>query len=150
MNKKTSQRLQTVLQLAKLKEQAAALKLAENIRNVESHRQQEQQLKQYKEDYSRQFHDQKKEPLSASDLSNFQRFYTSLGEAEMTQQERTVLANDQFSKAQEEWQIQYSKQKNMESLVERKNLEEIREDEKREQSKQDDRLFSSNGFSSIS
>ena len=142
MRKKPSERLETVLKLAKIKEQAAAVKLADNLRNVESHRQQEKQLQQYKDDYHQQFSQQGGEVKSAADLLNFQRFYNSLEEAELTQKQRTVLAKDQCELAQAEWQLQYGKEKNMQSLVERKQQKEMLDEEKKDQARLDDRVTS--------
>lgn len=149
MKKKPSERLQTVLKLAKIKEQAAAVKLADNLRNVESHNQQEKQLQQYKDEYHRQFSQQGGDAKSAADLLNFQRFYNSLDEAELTQKQRTVLAKDQCEQAQTEWQLQYGKEKNMQSLVERKQQQETLDQDKKDQASLDDRVISRSTIGSI-
>ena len=139
MKQKPSQRLQTVLKLAKLREQAAAEKLAESIRNVDTHSQQESQLQRYKKEYCKQFKGLGGDGVAAAQLSNFQSFYTSLEEVGDTQLERVRLAESQRDQARLQWQQQYSRQKNMQTLVEKKQQQEERELDNKLQREQDDR-----------
>jgi flagellar FliJ protein len=139
MRQKPSQRLQTVLKLAKLREQAAAEKLAQCIRDVDMHSQQETQLQLYKNEYCNQFKTLGVERISAAQVSNFQRFYTNLEEVETTQQERLRLAESQCEQARLKWQQQYSRQTNMQILVDKKQQQEERELDNKLQREQDDR-----------
>ena len=138
---KPSKRLQTVLRLAKLKEQRAAESLANSIREVAAHEQQQQQLEQYKVEYGDQFYRSLEGALTAGQLANFQRFYNELEFAGETQQERRVLAEEQQELARQQWQQQYARQKNMEALIERKEQLEQREEDNKLQREQDDRPF---------
>lgn len=139
MAEKTSKRLQIVLQLAKLKERQAAEKLASSIREVEAQQQQLEQLEQYKIEYGEQFQRRIDQSVSASQLSNFQNFYNNLEQVGDTQQERQVLVSQQRDQARRQWQQQYSRQKNMETLIERKYQEEQLELDNQVQREQDDR-----------
>ncbi len=143
MKKKPSQRLETVLKLAQIKEQQAAEKLADSIRDLASHQQQEQELANYQYEYSKDFKnvggEAKAEGVSAAQLANYQRFYGNLEVAGNTQRERVELASKQQEQARGQWQQQYSRQKNMEKLVERKRQQEDSEAENKLQREQDDR-----------
>ena len=143
MKQKTSQRLQTVLKLAQIKEQQAAEKLAASIRQLASDQQQEQQLVTYKQEYSAQFKyigaDNQSEGVSAAQMANYQRFYGNLEAAGNTQHQQVELATQQQEQARALWQQQYSRQKNMEKLVQQKRQQEESELENKLQREQDDR-----------
>lgn len=143
MKQKPSQRLQTVLQLAQIKEQQAAEKLSDSIRELASRQQQEQQLTSYKHEYSQQFKNvgAKTETgaVSAARLANYQRFYDNLEAAGNTQHEQVELASQQQAQARALWQQQHVRQKNMGKLVDQKRGQEESEAEKKLQREQDDR-----------
>ncbi len=142
--KKTSERLQTVLKIAQLKQQQASQRLGEMTRDNLAAKQQQQQLRDYQQDYGQQFSKQiTHQPLQASKAMNYLKFYSNLENAVTLQQERIVLAEDQINTFRREWQKIYSREKNMESLIERKQLEEEMELEKKLQREQDDRPKSS-------
>ncbi|MCP3908116.1 MAG: flagellar export protein FliJ [Oceanicoccus sp.] len=144
MKQKPSQRLQTVLKLAQIKEQQAAGQLADSIRNLSAQQQQEQQFTIYKREYSEQFKhvgsESGSERISASQLANYQRFYGSLEAAGNTQHEQVELASQQQEQARTQWQQQHSRQKNMGKLVDQKRQQEESEIEKKLQREQDDRV----------
>lgn len=137
--KKPSRRLETVLMLAKLRQQRAAEQLGQMIRNTDSQHQQVEQLKHYQQDYGEHFKTLGEQAVSAGKLVNYQRFFGSLEQAVETQQQRSVLADDQCALARAQWQQQYSREKNMESLISRKQRQEERELETKLQREQDDR-----------
>lgn len=143
MKQRASRRLQTVLQLAQIKEQQAAEKLSDSIRQLASRQQQQQQLNGYKHEYSQQFKHvgDKAESgaISAAQLANYQRFYDSLEAAGNTQHEQVELASQQQQQARSLWQQQYARYKNMDKLVEQKRQHEDKEIEKKLQREQDDR-----------
>ncbi len=139
MTQKPSKRLQTVLKLARLKEQQAAEKLASCIRNAANHNQQLDQLQNYKGEYNNQFRRSVGEGVSALQLANFQRFYENLESVGETQRERKILADKQREQARLHWQQLYARQQNMNSLIESKQQQEERELEKKQQREQDDR-----------
>ncbi len=136
---KPSERLQTVLRLAQLREQAAAERLGEATRQLQTHAQQADQLRDYQQEYVRDFQQRGGQPVSARQLSNYQHFYRNLEQAVDTQTERVALIQSQRDNAREEWTRQYARQKNLEKLIQRKAAEEQREEEKKLQREQDDR-----------
>ena len=137
--KRASQRLQTVLKLAKLREQAAAQKLAESTRNYELQLQQQQQFHHYQLEYNSQYKEFEQVPVHALRLENYQRFYENLQDAKEGVQERVMLSDSQREQARFNWQQQYAKQKNMSKLIDKKKQQEEREDEQKSQREQDDR-----------
>lgn len=138
MKQLVSHRLKTVLKLAQLRERQAALRLAESARNTELNTRQEQQLQQYKNEYCEQFKALANTQANAADLANYQRFYGNLQGAGDTQQERVALAVSQQEQARIQWQQQYARQKNMQSLIERKAKLEQRDTDNKLQRQQDD------------
>ncbi len=138
MKQRASHRLKTVLKLAQLRERQAASRLAESVRNTKLNSQQGQQLQQYKNEYCEQFKALENTQASAADLANYQRFYGNLQGAGETQQERLALAISQEEQARLQWQQQYARQKNMQSLIERKAKLEQRDVDNKLQRQQDD------------
>ena len=134
-----SERLSTVLKLARLREQQAALKLADTIREVQASQQQQQQLQHYKTEYSQHFK-QRSSGQSAAELANFQRFYAGLEQASDTQQQRTALADSQLEQARAEWQRLHGRGQNLQTLIANKQQQEDRRRDNREQRQLDDRV----------
>ena len=139
MIQKTSHRLQTVLKLARLRQQLAAEQLGSMIQQADAQQQQVEQLKHYQLDYGEHLKVLGAKGASAGQLVNSQHFMDNLEQAVVTQQQRAVLAQDQREQARSHWQQQYSREKNMEALVERRQREEQLAVENRDQREQDDR-----------
>ncbi len=137
--KKPSQRLQTVLTLAKLKERLAAENLAEKIKAANAQKQQVQQLKSFQQEYNSQFNSLGEGGASPQQLRNFQNFFSNLEQAVDSLERQSLVSEDQQQKARENWIFHYSKQKNMEGLVDRKYQFEEKEMEKMRQREYDDR-----------
>lgn len=137
---KVSKRLQTVLKLARLRQDQAAEKLGDALTSARAQDLQMQQLQDFQQDYRNRFSQLgSDDPLSASRLQNFQRFYGNLEQALETQQQRLELAGIQRDQARSHWQKQYARTKNMQSLIERKEQDELREEDGKVQREQDDR-----------
>jgi flagellar FliJ protein len=139
MTKKRSQRLQTVLRLAELKQQRAAEQLAQSIRNADAQQQQGQQLTVYQQEYTEQYRESGAKGVDAGKLQNFQRFFANLDNAFETQQQRIELSKGQQQQAREQWQQQYTRQQKMSGLVSRVEFEEEHQLEAKLQRELDDR-----------
>ncbi|MFT5691709.1 MAG: flagellar FliJ protein [Oceanicoccus sp.] len=137
--KKPSQRLQTVLTLAKLREKLAAENLANKIRAAMAQKQQIEQLRSFQEEYNSQFRTLSENGATPQQLKNFQNFYGNLEQAVDSSEQQHVNSEDQQEIARKNWIFHYSKQKNMESLIERKHQLEEKEVEKMQQREYDDR-----------
>ena len=139
MAQKPSQRLQTVLKLARIKQQQAAEVLGATTRNALATQQQDQQLRHYQQEYAQHFKSIAATGMSAAQMANYQQFYGNLEQAIETQGERMVLAESQLQQARELWQKQYSREKNMAALIDQKKQEEDIALEKKTQRTLDDR-----------
>lgn len=136
---KPSKRLETVLRLARIKQQRAAEQLGAMIRNADAQQQQSEQLRHYELEYGEQFKALAAGGSGASQLLNYQKFFSNLSVARETQQEQLQLANDQKDVARSKWQHLYARENNLEGLVDKKRSQEERELENRIQRELDDR-----------
>lgn len=137
--KRPSQRLQTVLTLAKLREKLSAENLASKMRVAMTQKQQVEQLKSFQHEYSSQFKVLAESGASAQQLRNFQNFYGNLEQAVESSEQQQISSEDQQEIARKNWIYHYSKQKNMEGLIDRKQQQEEKELEKIQQREYDDR-----------
>ena len=140
MAAKLSKRLQTVLRVAELKQKRAAEVFSDSSQQAQAQLQQGQQLESYQQEYCEQFRSGESMTMRPDQLQNFQRFYNNLDSALETQQQRIELSASQLEQARKQWQQQYARQKNMESLIQRVELEEERDDEIKLQRELDDRF----------
>ena len=140
MKAKPSERLKTVLKVARLREQAAAETLAQQQKALQAQQLQSQQLAQYQREYARQFAEQGKAQTNANRLINYQRFYQNLEQASDVQSQRRQAIEQQCDQARSEWQQQHARLQNLDKLVARKRHKEQRDLEKKRQSEQDDRF----------
>lgn len=136
---KPSKRLETVLRLAKIKQQRAAEQLGAMIRNADAQQQQAEQLRHYELEYGEQFKALAARGSGASQLLNYQKFFSNLSDAKETQQQQVRLANDQKDQARSKWQHLYARENNLAGLVDKKRSQEEREIENRIQRELDDR-----------
>lgn len=136
---KRSQRLQTVLRLAQIRQRLAAEQLGAMTRNAQAQQQQEHQLRHYQMDYGEHFKTLGAAGADAGQLQNYQRFFSNLERAVDTQRERVVLSDNQREAARRQWQGQYAREKNLEKLVDRVAREEDLAEDKKIQREQDDR-----------
>lgn len=133
-----SRRLQIVLTLAALKKQQAAEHLASVQREMQSLKEQEQQLHGYQQDYNEQFK-QMTVNANAAQLVNYQRFFSQLDTAIDSQQQRVCLSESQQENARVQWQQQYAREKNLGSLIEKIQKQEEQTEDKNTQRELDDR-----------
>lgn len=136
---KRSDRLQTVLKLAQIRQRLAAEQLGEMTRNAQALEQQEDQLRHYQLDYGEHFKTLGSAGSTPGLLRNYQGFFQQLDRALDTQRERLVLARNQREASRRQWQNQYAREKNLEKLVQRTVQEEQQATEKKQQRELDDR-----------
>lgn len=137
--KKSSQRLQVVLQLAHIKQQQAAERLAQATRALESSRQQTEQLISYQVEYNEQFTAKQGQALDAAQLRNYLRFYKDLDGAVISQQQRNEISDQNLDFHRKHWQKAYGREKNLESLIAEKKIIEAKQQDDKEQRALDDR-----------
>lgn len=139
MARKGSDRLQTLLKLAAMREQAAARQLAQSSERLQQAQQQSQQLRQYEHDYQQSYVDHGSETVSRSFLLNYQGFFRQL-ETAQTQQHQTIeLRVGDREQARLRWLEQYTKRHLLNRVREQRLASEALAAEKKTQRELDDR-----------
>jgi len=136
---KKSQRFSTLAELAKNKEQAAAIALgtsnrvyAENIQKLES-------LKQYRIDYLQRFSDDGRQGMGVTAMQTYQKFIAGLEQAIREQQVKILESKEQCEQLKKIWQHVHTKTKIMDTTVHRYEQQERYDEERSEQKEMDDR-----------
>ncbi len=139
MARKGSERLQTLLKLAAMREQTAARQLSQSNDRLLQARQQSQQLQQYERDYQQRYIDNSGVPVSRDFLLNYQGFFHQLENAQLQQHRAIELRESDREQARLRWLEQYMKRRLLTSLRERRLASEELVAEKRAQREFDDR-----------
>lgn len=139
MARKGSERLQTLLKLAAMREQAAARQLGLSSERLQQAQSQSQQLRQYEHDYQQRYVDSGAEPVSRSFLLNYQGFFRQL-ETVQTQQHQTIkLREGDREQARLRWLEQHAKRRLLNRVREQRLASEALATEKKMQRELDDR-----------
>lgn len=140
MAQKSSKRLQTLLRLAEMKEQAAVRQLAATIERLQQAQLQGQQLAEYEQDYRERFVDQAAaQPVSRHFLMNFSGFFRQLENAQLQQGNMIVRREDEREHARRHWIELHAKRRLLANVRERRLLAEALAAEKKTQRDIDDR-----------
>ena len=136
---KKSRRFETLAELAKSKEEAAAIALgtsnrlhAENINKLES-------LKRYRLEYINKFSQDGQAGMNVSAMQTYKTFIEGIEKAIREQQIQIIESEQQCEQSKKIWQHVHSKTEIMNSTVERYKKQEISEEDRREQKETDDR-----------
>jgi len=139
MTVKKSQRFSTLAELAKTKEQAAAVALgtcnrvhAENIKKLES-------LKQYREEYLKRLNLHGQQGMDVSAMQTYQGFIEGLEQAIRDQQIQIIESQQQCEQSKKIWQHVHMKTEVMNTTVDRYKKQEQYDEDHREQKEVDDR-----------
>jgi len=139
VSRKRSERLQTLLKLAAMREQTAARQLAQSNEQLQQAQQQRQQLQQYERDYQQHYVDAGGAAVGKNFLLNYQGFFRQL-EAVQVQQSRMVeLRESDRERARLRWLEQYMKRQLLTRLREQRLATEALAVEKKMQREFDDR-----------
>lgn len=140
MARKGSDRLQTLLKLAAMREQAAARQLAQSSERLQQAQQQSRQLQQYERDYQQRFIDLDSAPVNRNFLLNYQGFFRQL-ETAQTQQDQTIqLREGDRELARQRWLEQYTKRHLLNRVRDKRLVSEALATEKKVQRELDDRM----------
>ncbi len=136
---KKSQRFSTLADLARNKEQAAAVALgtsnrvhAENLKKLES-------LKQYRQEYLNRLNQEGQQGMDVSAMQTYKRFIEGLEKAISQQQIQILESQQQCEQSKKIWQHVHMKTEIMNTTVERYRKIEVKQDDNREQKEADDR-----------
>jgi flagellar protein FliJ len=139
MARKSSERLQTLLKLVAMREQAAARQLMLSSERLQQAQQQSRQLQQYEHDYQERFVDLGSQPVTRNFLLNYQGFFRQL-ETAQTQQSHTIeLRAGDREQARLRWIEQHAKHRLLSRVREQRLASEALDAEKKTQRELDDR-----------
>ncbi len=136
---KKSQRFSTLAELAKSKEQAAAIALGTSNRVYAENIEKLQSLKIYREEYLKRFAENGQQGMAVSAMQTYKSFINGLDQAIKDQQVKIAEAEQQCQASKKIWQHVHTKTKIMDTTVERFAQQERYHDERREQKEMDDR-----------
>ena len=140
MTRKPSQRLQTLLKLADLREQQAAKALAAQAERLQQAEQQQRALVQYEREYQQSFVERSQgTAFSGRDLLNYQGFFHQLESAQQTQARTVQLRDHAREQARLRWLELNAKRRLLEQLRERRLRREEAEQDRKLQRDIDDR-----------
>lgn len=139
MARKSSDRLQTLLKLAAMREDAAAQRLAQSNEQLLNARQQSRQLQQYEHDYQQRYVATGAASVGKHFLLNYQGFFRQLEKAQLQQHRTIELREDDREKARLGWLEQHMKRKVLTRLREQRLASEALVVEKKVQRDLDDR-----------
>lgn len=137
--KKRSDRLQTLLKLAAMKEQAAVRQLAASTERLSAAEQQLRQLADYQQDYEQRYVGQVGQSVDRRFFTNFQGFFRQL-EGAQQQQELAIAHRDrEREQARAQWIDLYARRRLLDNIRERWLRREELEVDKKLQRELDDR-----------
>jgi flagellar FliJ protein len=137
--KKRSQRLQLVTDLAEKRKQEAERFLGEQLKRVELDKTQLQQLEQYLAEYQNQYVTALRSGMNGAEIANYQAFMTKISET-IEQHKKTMKANEeQLVRVKQFWSQTYGRHRALEGLTDKARDQEAAEAEKALQKSLDER-----------
>lgn len=133
-----SQRLQPVLALEERKEQEALDRMGEARQQVESHREQVENLESYQQEYRNQIRANQQGVVPVARLQAWQAFIAQLDQVIAAQQQQLKQAEQLFEQRRREWQQAWERRRGMEKYIETCRQQEQREQDLREQKMADE------------
>ncbi|MBB5321274.1 flagellar export protein FliJ [Marinobacter oulmenensis] len=133
-----SQRLQPVLALEERKEQEALDRMGEARQQVDSHREQVENLENYQQEYRNQIRASQQGVVPVTRLQAWQAFIAQLDQVIAAQQQQLKQAEQQFEQRRREWQQAWERRRGMEKYIETCRQQEQREQDLREQKMADE------------
>lgn len=128
-----SQRLQTVLDLEKRKEQQALDRMGEAREQVDAHRDQVENLERYQQEYRDQIRAHQQGVVSVTRLQAWQAFITQLGQVIGQQEKQLQQAEQIFEARRQEWLQAWERRRGMEKYIDTCRQHEQRERDLSEQ-----------------
>lgn len=139
MPRKSSERLQTLLRLAALRESTAAKQLAQSGERLQQAELQKQQLQDYAQDYQQSYVEPGHGPVNRNYLLNYRGFFNQLDTAQIQQQRTVDMYAGDRELARQRWLQQYVKRQLLNRVYEQRLAGEERAVENKIQRELDDR-----------
>lgn len=138
---KRSKRMQSVVEIAKTKEQNAARLLGQKQQFLTAQRKRLDELISYREEYARQFQSQGTIGFDARRLHEYRSFLEKLNLAIVQQRDRINLAAGECHVCQKSWMDSRVNSKALGKVVDRFRTDETRKKELQEQKELDERAM---------
>ena len=139
MARRKSERFQILQKLADQYENMAAKHLGVSAKNLFEQKQRLEELKQFRDDYARQFYESGSAGMSGSNLQSFQKFINQLDTAIAQQAMAVESAEFDRQHKQHVWEDKHKTRKVYDKTIDRFEKKEQKEQLRREQNEQDDR-----------
>ncbi len=133
-----SKRMQPVLRVAEMREQAAAKELGNAQRFLQEQEERLAELRLYHAEYVRDMHSQGSSGISSARFQELQRFMASLNQAIEQQQQMVHSAARACEHKRQLWQSAYRKSRSLDKVVERYSEQELYEQGQRDQKEADE------------
>jgi flagellar FliJ protein len=134
-----SKRMQPVQRVAQRREQAAIQKLGQSQQYLDAQRAKLEELREYRDQYARQFEDSGGAGLGAIRMRDYRIFLGRLNEV-IRQQEAVVAQCDaRHAQTREQWIATRSRSQAIDKVVDRFVRQERQQQDKQEQREQDER-----------
>jgi flagellar export protein FliJ len=133
-----SKRMQPVVRVAEMREQAAAKELGNAQRYLQEQEDRLSELQGYQAEYARNFHTLGSKGISAARFQELQRFMASLNQAIEQQQQAVQNAVRACAQKKQLWQQAHGKSKSLDKVVEHYCEQEQYEQGQREQKAADE------------
>ena len=140
MNKKKSQRMKPIKNLAEDQEKQAAHALGQSRQLLVNCQLRLQELNDYRNDYVQRFNTQGSLGMSGSRIQSFQTFISQLDSAIDRQKQLVSDAEDQCRVMQQDWNRRHMRTKALGKTVQRYETQERKQQEKHAQREADDRV----------
>lgn len=136
---KKSQRFSILADLAKSKEQAAAIALGTSNRIYSENIEKLKSLKTYREEYLKRFAENGQQGMGVVAMQTYKGFINDLDQAILDQQVKIAEAEQQCRASKKIWEHVHTKTRIMDTTVSRFEQQEHYHEERREQKEMDDR-----------
>ncbi|MFQ5643759.1 MAG: flagellar export protein FliJ [Thiogranum sp.] len=136
-----SKRMQPVQRVAHSREQNAVQKLGQSQQNLDAQRARLEELRAYRDQYTRDFELSGGGGLDAARIQDYRAFLNRLGEAIRQQEVLIEQCRSQHEQTRQQWIETRSHSQVIDKVVHRYCREEHRQQERKEQQEQDERAL---------
>lgn len=141
---KKSKRFELLAELAKNKEQSAAIVLGNSNQNYSEHVKKLEALQQFRLEYIEKFNLQGRAGMDVNAMQTYKQFIEGIEQAIRDQKFHIIESEQQCAQSKKAWQHEHSKTEIMKTTVNHYKKKETVEENHREQKETDDRPYRKN------
>ncbi len=138
---KRSERLRPVARLAEEEEHSAARELGERRQLLQQHQRQLEELESYRSEYLERLQQAAHQGIGAVQLRHYQSFVAKLSEAIAQQQRVVQAAQQEVTRASQQWQHTHTRVKMVDTVITSCQAEELQGELRTEQKETDERAL---------